>query len=56
MQTKQELEYVTIDLFEQLKRDNVVYAEIRFAPLLHLDKGLSAYQVVKIISDITYKE
>ena len=56
MQTKQELEYVTIDLFEQLKRDNVVYAEIRFAPLLHLDKGLSAHQVVKIISDITYKE
>ncbi|MAU63757.1 MAG: adenosine deaminase [Flavobacteriaceae bacterium] len=53
MQTKEELELVTIDLFEQLKKDNVVYAEIRFAPLLHTKKGLSSAQVVKIISSIT---
>ena len=42
MQTKKELELVTSDLFKQLKEDNVIYAEIRFAPLLHLDKGLSS--------------
>ncbi len=29
------------DLFIQLKSDNVVYAEIRFAPLLHLRLGLN---------------
>lgn len=56
MQTRQELELVTIDLFEQLKKDNVIYAEIRFAPLLHLDKGLTSCEVVKIISQITKKQ
>jgi len=56
MQTKKELELVTSDLFKQLKEDNVIYAEIRFAPLLHLDKGLSSHEVVKIISQITKKE
>ena len=56
MQSEEELELVTIDLFNQLKKDNVVYAEIRFAPLLHVKKGLSPNQVVKIISEITNKE
>ena len=56
MQTKKELELVTSDLFKQLKEDNVIYAEIRFAPLLHLDKGLSPQEVVKIISQVTKKE
>lgn len=56
MQTKKELELVTIDLFKQLRKDNVIYAEIRFAPLLHINKGLMSKQVVKIISDVTKKE
>ena len=56
MQTKKELELVTSDLFKQLKKDNVIYAEIRFAPLLHLDKGLSSYEVVKIVSKISKEE
>jgi adenosine deaminase len=46
MQTKEELRLVVDDLFEQLASDNVIYAEIRFAPLQHLDKGLTAYEVV----------
>lgn len=49
MQTEQELRWVTADLFEQLHRDNVLYAEIRFAPLLHTQKGLTPEQVVEII-------
>jgi adenosine deaminase len=56
MQTKEQLELVTTDLFKQLKIDNVIYAEIRFAPLLHLNGGLSSREVVKIISQITKKE
>ena len=56
MQTKKELELVTSDLFKQLKKDNVIYAEIRFAPLLHVDKGLSSYEVVKIVSKISKEE
>src|SRR5438445_8474415 len=37
MQTEEQLRLVTNDLFQQLQADNVIYAEIRFAPLLHLD-------------------
>jgi adenosine deaminase len=46
MQTKKHLRLVTRDLFEQLRRDHMLYAEIRFAPLLHTDGGLSAREVV----------
>ena len=40
MQTKEQLRLVALDLFEQLKADNVLYAEMRFAPLQHIFKGL----------------
>src|SRR5574344_2389835 len=35
MQTKENLIRVASELVEDLEHDNVVYAEIRFAPLLH---------------------
>lgn len=50
MQTREQLELVTLDLFEQLKADNVVYAEIRFAPLQHLKKGLTPDEVVAVVN------
>jgi adenosine deaminase len=46
MQTKEQLQLVVHDLFKQLAANNTLYAEIRFAPLQHLDKGLSPYEVV----------
>jgi len=49
MQTEEQLKLVTQDLFAQLVQDNVVYAEIRFAPLLHTKKGLSAQDVVSVV-------
>ena len=55
MQTKEQLVAVTLDLFQQLKADNVIYAEIRFAPLQHLEKGLLAEEVVKIVDEATTK-
>jgi adenosine deaminase len=51
MQTEYELEAVVEDLFDQLKNENVVLAEIRFAPLLHCEKGLAAESVVEIVAD-----
>src|SRR5688572_630378 len=51
MQTEQQLRLVTLDLFEQLQADNVIYAEIRFAPLQHLQQGLNPRQVVQIVND-----
>jgi adenosine deaminase len=49
MQTEQELRWVSADLFEQLRKDNILYAEIRFAPLLHTQRGLTPEQVVEIV-------
>ena len=50
MQTEYELQLVVEDLFKQLKNENVIYAEIRFAPLQHLEKGLKPEEVVEIVS------
>ena len=50
MQTKEQLRMVTFDLFKQLNADNVIYAEMRFAPLLHLQKGLTAPEVVATVN------
>ena len=53
MQTEDALRIVTEDLFEQLSRDKVIYAEIRFAPLLHLLEGLSPEAVVAAVDRAT---
>jgi adenosine deaminase len=53
MQTEEQLRLVTMDLFEQLREDKVLYAEIRFAPLLHTQQGLSARQVVASVQAAT---
>jgi adenosine deaminase len=53
MQTEEELRLVTLDLFEQLQQDNILYAEIRFAPLLHTEQGLSAENVVATVETAT---
>jgi adenosine deaminase len=49
MQTQQALRLVTLNLFDQLAKDHVIYAEIRFAPLKHLEKGLTPEQVVAAV-------
>jgi adenosine deaminase len=53
MQTEEQLQLVTLDLFEQLFADNLLYAEIRFAPLLHTEQGLSAREVVASVEAAT---
>ncbi len=49
MQTRENIELVVEDLFRQLKKENVIYVEIRFAPLLHCTKDLDENMVVEII-------
>lgn len=46
MQTKENLERIATEAIEDLHEENVVYAEIRFAPALHTAKGLSLEEVV----------
>src|SRR5579863_6140366 len=49
MQTEDSLRLVTEDVFQQLVDDGVIYAEIRFAPLLHTGRGLSPERVVAVV-------
>ena len=53
MQSVESLQLVTEDVFEQLQSEAVVYAEIRFAPLLHLANGLSPEAVVAAVDRAT---
>jgi adenosine deaminase len=46
MQTPEALHRVARECVEDLAADNVVYAEVRFAPELHIDGGLSLDEVV----------
>ena len=49
MQTPEALHRVAYECVEDLAADNVVYAEIRFAPELHIDAGLSLDAVVDAV-------
>ena len=49
LQTKENLERVAYELALDLKSENVIYAEIRFAPLKHLLKGLSPEEVIESV-------
>lgn len=51
LQTESSLKIATQSLVRQLQDDYVIYAEIRFAPLLHTRQGLSAGQVLETVCD-----
>jgi len=53
MQSEDSLRLVVEDLFEQLAGDGVVYAEIRFAPLLHTLRGMDAERIVAVVDRAT---
>ena len=49
MQTPDALHRVAYECVEDLAADSVVYAEIRFAPELHIDRGLSFDAIVDAV-------
>jgi adenosine deaminase len=49
LQTAESLERVAFELVEDAARENVVYIEMRFAPLLHLARGLSPERVMEAV-------
>lgn len=49
MQTSEALYRVAFECVEDLAADSVVYAEVRFAPELHIDRGLSFDEVVDAV-------
>ena len=49
MQTADALHRVAYECVEDLSADSVVYAEVRFAPELHIDRGLSFDEIVDAV-------
>ncbi|HEU0244614.1 MAG TPA: adenosine deaminase [Candidatus Limnocylindrales bacterium] len=49
MQDAEALERIAADLVEDKAHDNVRYAEVRWAPLLHTNQGLTGRQVVDAV-------
>lgn len=46
MQSQRDLKLIVFDLLKELKKQGLVYVEIRFAPQLHTEHGLSQQEVV----------
>ena len=51
LQTKKALTMASRDLGKRLEKENVIYAEIRFAPISHIALGLSLEEVVEAVLD-----
>lgn len=49
MQTKDSLFRVAYEVLEDCMKDGLVYAELRFAPVLHMFSGLSLDEVIKSV-------
>ena len=49
MKSRDNLYRVAKDLVNYLERENVVYAEVRFAPMFHVSEGLSYEEVVSSV-------
>lgn len=47
LQTKENLYQMALALIQELDKQGLCYAEIRFAPQMHLKKGLSQHEVVE---------
>jgi adenosine deaminase len=51
MQTREALTRVAAECAEDLAADGVVYAEVRYAPEQHLEKGLTLEEVVEAVNE-----
>ncbi|MFM8908283.1 MAG: adenosine deaminase, partial [Actinomycetota bacterium] len=49
MQHRDAIERVAFECAQDLAADNMVYAEVRFAPELHTEGGLSLEEVVRTV-------
>ncbi len=49
MQTKENLKLIASELALSLHKQNVIYAEVRFAPFFHTKKGLTEAEVVEAV-------
>jgi len=51
MQSYDNIKRITFEVLEDMEAENVKYVELRFAPLFHLDKGLTPDRVIEAVID-----
>lgn len=51
MQTKENLYQISKEVADYLASQNVIYAEVRFAPMFHTKEGLSYNEIVEAVRD-----
>lgn len=49
LQTKEELERAAYELVQEVSKEEVKYIEVRFAPMLHTEKGLTCKEVIESV-------
>ncbi|MCY6957161.1 adenosine deaminase [Clostridium brassicae] len=49
MQSKESLRRISYELLEDAAKENVKYIEVRFAPLLHTEKGLNVKEIIESV-------
>ena len=49
MQSRKNLKRIAYELIEDVSKENVKYIEIRFAPLLHKENGLSVIEIIESV-------
>jgi len=48
MQKSEYIKRITFELLEDAQKENVKYIEVRFAPLLHVNEGLSIEEISRV--------
>lgn len=49
MQSKENLKRIAFELTEDAAKENIKYIEIRFAPILHINKGLTLEEIIEAV-------
>lgn len=49
MQSKESLRRISFELLEDSAMENIKYIEVRFAPLLHIEKGLTIEEIIESV-------
>jgi adenosine deaminase len=49
MQSKESLKRIAYELLEDSSKENIKYIEVRYAPLLHIEKGLTIEEIIETV-------
>ncbi|MBF8984087.1 adenosine deaminase [Lutibacter sp. B2] len=49
MQSEESLRRISYELLEDVSKENIKYIEVRFAPLLHMEKGLTVEEIIESV-------